>query len=73
MQKAGRLHPKVENLRRLLAMLMNQLALGLIVGDQLRATRSWTTCAVSSSAVLQSVTVTRSPLHMLTVPDSEFA
>jgi AcrR family transcriptional regulator len=32
---AGRLHPKVENLRRL-AMLMNQLGLGLIVGDQLR-------------------------------------
>lgn len=31
----GRLHPAVENPRRL-AMLMNQLSLGLVVGDQLR-------------------------------------
>jgi len=32
---AGKLHPGVENLRRM-AMLMNQISLGLVVGDQLR-------------------------------------
>jgi AcrR family transcriptional regulator len=34
-QEAGRLHDDVKNLRRL-AMLVNQLLLGLVVGDQLR-------------------------------------
>jgi AcrR family transcriptional regulator len=32
---AGKLHPEVENLRRM-TMLMNQVAIGLVVGDQLR-------------------------------------
>jgi hypothetical protein len=32
---AGKLHPDVDNLRRI-TMLMNQVAIGLIVGDQLR-------------------------------------